>query len=401
VFNSGCKLKDDSVVEPPTPPNITRISVFPGQISVDKISAEINPEDVVDTTIIVSIVAGDINSDLSSLKFAIISPAGLNLSVENSMLDNGAFPDTTASDGVFSGKTNITFKKKELGSYSVQVHTSDANGFNILSLASLEVVNPLVKIPQVSNLFVADTTFIPTGMDSVMVLITAKAIDPQGLENINTVLASILSTDGEYGISISLYDDGGGVPVPPYSVSSGDATAGDSVFSMRVSFTKKLVTDYLLSVVARDKDGVGSNSISTQFAVRNQSNGAPLLFGIEMQDTAVVPTTADTNYLKVAITADDPEGLDDLYSVYFTSVRPNNTVVGVYQMYDDGNTGLHQIFQGYEATSGDDFANDAVFTVTIPIFQGTDTGTYRDFIFQARDRAGETSVTLTKRVHLK
>jgi hypothetical protein len=400
LFQS-CTLDNDTIIDSSLPPVVSRISVSPTQISVDKIPPIFSPEDIVDTTIIVSIAVSDNNKDVEELLFDVVSPSGVVLAAMVPLYDNGTHNDTTANDGIYTSTTRISFKKKEVGTFIVRINTKDASGFNVLSLTTISVINPLLKLPQLSALTLLDTTFIPSGSDSVFMFVTVKATDPQGPSDIKSIIATIFTLEGEPYKSVSLFDDGSSTPVQPYGITSGDVNAGDSIYTARISFSKKYVTDYFVSVIAKDFDEASSNILSKQFSVRNQNNGAPVIFGIEMQDSVIVPFGNDTNFVKVAITADDPEGQDDIFAVYFTSMREDSSIVGTYRMYDDGSLETHNIFNGYTAVSGDDFANDALFTVTIPIVSGTVTNTYREFIFQARDRGGKVSTTLSKRIYLK
>jgi len=400
LLSSGCNLKDNSIIEAPIAPNISRISVFPNQISVDKISPAVNPEDVVDTTIIVSGAVNDLNNDITSLTFTIISPNGGSLSSDNVLLDNGVYPDTTADDGIFTGRSTISFKKKELGSYTVQLSVKDLSEFNTITLSTIEVINPLAKIPQVSNIVAPDTAFILPGNDSVLAHFTVRATDPQGLEDIKNVTATITSADGEYSFSAQMFDDGGLFPIPPDNISSGDVSAGDSIFSVQIPLRKKHVANYIVQVVATDKDDAVSSSIFRTFSVRNQFNNPPALSNLVMPDSVNVPREIDTNFVKITLKVEDPQGIEDIKSTYFTSKRPDGSIVGTYEMFDDGNAKFYETFGGF-FTSGDNTAGDGTFTVTVPIPQGTTIGTYRDFTFQARDRAGEVSATITKRIYLR
>ena len=396
----ACKLDNETIIESDTPPLISGISVTPALISIDQISPIVDPEEIVDTTIIVSVFT-DNAAGIQDLVYEVISPSGIVLSQNNQLHNNGKDSDISAGDNIFTAAANISFKKKEVGVFEVRITATSNNGVVTRSLSALIVDNPLLKKPQISSLIVPDTAFIPTSQDSVFVSFSVKAFDPQGLNDITTVTASIFTNEGDPVKSILLYDDGGINPVPPYALSSGDAIAGDSIYSNKIAFSKKQVDNYFVIVIAKDKDEATSNSLSEAFSIRNEVNGAPLVFGIEMPDSVSVPTGSDTNFVKIAITVDDPQGLDDIFAVYFTSFRPDNSVVGTYKMYDDGSHGVHEIFLNYFATSGDDLADDATFTVTIPIVAGTATNTYREFVFQAQDRGGRVSTTLSKQIFLK
>ena len=89
----------------------------------------------------------------------------------------------------------------------------------------------------------------------------------------------------------------------------------------------------------------------------------------------------------IYLTASDPQGLDDLDSVFFTVERPDGTSNGVtFYMFDDGENG------------GDPVAGDGIYVQGIqsPTDQNQ-TGDYK-FYFQARDTDGNLSNTIEKTI---
>lgn len=398
VLGAGCKLPNDAVVEPTTPPEITRISLYPSKIEVDKISIAFNPETIVDTTITVAVQVNDINNDIGTTYFNVISPNGTKLASNIQLNDKGSNSDSVAHDGIYFGTASISFKKKEIGSYAIQVVVGDAKELTVNVLSVLSITNSFNNAPQLTSLVVADTSVIQTGKDTAIVKISVRAQDQQGLNDIKNVNANILSLDGRYSVSVQLHDDGGTTNVSPYLLTSGDLTAGDGIYTIQVPFLKKHVSTYLLQVTARDSASALSNTLSKQFSIKNQINNKPVLSNVVMPDTAKVPPGNDTTFVKVSIAVNDVEGLDDIYSVYFTSLRPDNTPAGTFIMYDDGSIAPQPQFN---LRSGDDTARDGFYTLTIPLTRGTVVPTYRDFVFQAKDRAGEVSSTITKRIYLR
>jgi hypothetical protein len=395
---SSCKLPNDTTIEASTPPQIERISITPEIILVDKISDNFDPETIVDTTIIVTVQTHDLNNDISAVTISIISADSVVLSTNIPLSDDGVLPDSLSADGIYSGAVHISFKKKNIGIYPVYVSVVDKGNNDVKATTPLRIENTNNTPPVVSSLGVADTSFIQTGNDTVLVKISVSVQDQQGLRTIVLVNGHFFSLDGEYSHDIQFYDDGGQSVLPLYSLTSGDAVAGDGIFTITVPFTKKQVTDYSIQVHAVDSANAQSSTATKQFSIRNLVNHTPAISAPTMPDTVIVPKGTDTNFVVVSIAVFDEEGLDDIRNVTFTSKRDDNTTVGTYEMFDDGgNNGVTT----FGIPSGDAVANDGMYTITVPLTKGTTTPTYRDFIFQAEDRGGAVSETVTKRIYLK
>ncbi|MBW7888619.1 MAG: hypothetical protein H3C35_09715 [Bacteroidetes bacterium] len=401
LFFTGCQLPNDKVIDSPAPPVVEQLSISPSQISVDRISPSYNPEDIVDTTIVVSVLVSHTNSAIQNIVFEVVSAEGVLLSPKTALNDSGTIPDNTANDGTYTGKVSIKFKKKNLGNYTVRVIINDTEGHVITALHAFSVVNPFVKVPQVLSVNIPDTTKIPDGNDSVIVQLSAKVTDAQGISDIKSVTAVVTSKSGDKQFSVSLYDDGGTTIVPPFHLTSGDAVQGDSIFSCKIIFRKKDIDDYLVRISAVDSSESSGNTLSKTISIRNQTNGKPVIISVVLPDTVVVPSGLDTAFVKISVLVTDPQGLDDIRNVTFGSYRADNSYVGSYELFDDGGAVLRIIYSGYQAYSGDLTSDDGIYTITIPITSSSVRATYRDFKFQAQDRAGEISSVVTKRIYLQ
>ena len=87
-----------------------------------------------------------------------------------------------------------------------------------------------------------------------------------------------------------------------------------------------------------------------------------------------------------SVTANDPNGLNDIESVSFKLFRPDGTIVEespgdtLFAMHDDGDLG----------TFGDSTAGDGVYSFKNSFALTAQTGNWK-FIFQAEDRGGSLS----------
>jgi hypothetical protein len=397
---AGCAIPDKGIIEASTPPVVTPAGISPGIIEVNKISQHFDPDDPVDTTIVVLAIVTDQDGmeDILATSALLSDPEGRTLST-SALSDAGIYPDLVANDGLYSAKIRLTTTKKQIGNYSLQLQATDrSNQKSNIVYQQVALKNTANDPPILSSLTLPDSAIIPTGQDSTIVKIVVMVSDSQGRGDIVSVTGTLKLPDGSIYLSFSLYDDGGNVARPPFNVTSGDSAANDGRFTTRLLFVKKSVGNYMLRLQAKDLAQALSNAITKTFYVRNAFNHGPVLSNPVMPDTVTVPTGTDTTFIKVSVTVFDQEGLGDIAGVTFTSQRPDSSVVAIYPMYDDGG-GTPQ--PPFNLRSGDSSAGDGIFTTTIPLTSSAQGNTYRDFIFQATDRAGEKSPTISKRIHIR
>ena len=154
----------------------------------------------------------------------------------------------------------------------------------------------------------------------------------------------------------------------------------------------------LLNELQAVNDAESKSNILVQAIVVKNTDHAPFISNLVMRDTVIVPPVGDTTFFKITVTVSDSDGLQDITSLSLTSRRPDNSVVGVYPMYDDG--GL-TVVNPFGLKSGDATAGDGIYTLTIPLLSSTTGNTYRNFSFSATDRSGESSNILTKNIFIQ
>ena len=105
---------------------------------------------------------------------------------------------------------------------------------------------------------------------------------------------------------------------------------------------------------------------------------APVLFDIIAPDS-LEKGSPDSSY--IAISAFDPDGLDNIDSVYYMVIRPDSTSNGIrFLMHDDG-------------ANGDSTANDGCYTYIIPSPLPTSQSGDYTFTFYAYDKQEDRSNT--------
>lgn len=125
----------------------------------------------------------------------------------------------------------------------------------------------------------------------------------------------------------------------------------------------------------------------------SRSNLPPQLSNLIMADSVTLSQTTQT--FPITIQSSDPDGLNDISKVEFSSFRlPDTTTVrGNFEMYDDG---------GKNKVSGnnDSKESDGIYSLTIQLPPSTITGSYL-FVFQATDRSNVISNKIKKTILIK
>jgi len=210
--------------------------------------------------------------------------------------------------------------------------------------------------------------------------ISARVEDPDGLSDVRGVYFYSRNPDGSLGNNGSAYEmyDGG---------SLGDETAGDGIYTRRVIFSGTAPLGvYEFSFFLIDKAGNVSPRVSDSLKLYKTSvepnKGPGTILETHMPDSMQIPITSETALIEALV--EDPDGLDDVASVYFYSRKPDGSLANggePFYMVDDG-------------TQGDITAGDGTYSMTIMITNSAQAGTYI-FTFYMRDRSGNLSESKT------
>ena len=117
------------------------------------------------------------------------------------------------------------------------------------------------------------------------------------------------------------------------------------------------------------------------------NKGAGTILNIYMPDSLKLPETVA--YALVRAQVEDPDGLKDVKSVYFTSLKPDMTY---------GNNG-NPILMYDNATSGDEIGGDGIYSMGIQINSQNLVGRYL-FTFEMEDKAGNLSAAVTDSIEV-
>ncbi len=170
---------------------------------------------------------------------------------------------------------------------------------------------------------------------------------------------------------------------------NGDAKAGDGIFTTKFFMSRKNPNGiYKVEYFVTDNINLPPNNFamvgSALFTYSNNQNNLPPVIS-----DVVLPTSVNRGDLfLISVKASDPNGLSDLYQVYFKLYRPDGSAV------DPGN-GLNYFIMFDDGTRGDQTAGDGIYSLRNSFGPTAQTGTWK-FEFQAKDYGGKLSNVITQ-----
>jgi len=289
--------------------------------------------------------------------------------IKNILLeDDGTRGDIIPNDGTFTAGINADSLLKQVGDYSLVFKAEDVSGNESETIShQLTLLDGEENIsPAISNL---ELPLMLDIQDTSDYLMTLKADDPQGLDDIELVLLEIFSpTTSSPVILDTLWDNG----------ENGDVSAGDGIYSQFINIKAFILFQpgkYSFKFQAFDRSGGTSNPIVEIIKITPITNDHPIISNL------IAPLTMQVLSDRVAttvleLTVSDPQGLSDIWSVYFNSFKPDGSPSksNPFKMYDDGDESGH----------GDRVAEDGIYALRINLPPGTPAGDYK-FIFEAED----------------
>lgn len=212
--------------------------------------------------------------------------------------------------------------------------------------------------PIVYNLVAPD--YIPIGFSDTVYL-RLSVDDPQGLDDIDIVYFTFDFPDGSVSLdTFFMHDDG----------QNGDDIAGDGVFASGLTGpdTSQQTGDYIYHFTAKDNGNHQANIIDK--TITAEESPAPYVYNLiapdSLQKGSPVPA-----YLFLEVW--DPQGLEDVDSVYFTVTRP------------DGSSNNYRFYMRDDGENGDSLSGDGIYTLGIsPPSPENQSGDYV-FHFTAKD----------------
>jgi len=290
-----------------------------------------------------------------------------------SLVDLGGSGDIIPMDKIYSAEINFSGMALSPGSYYFQFAASSRD-----SRVGSETVTYTFQIlggrknlpPVIENIMLADSLSFE---QNVTVILEAHISDPEGREDILEAECLIyfpLSPSPD--ITLTLNDNG----------VSGDRVREDGIFSYQLPANELFYFGegfYTFLFRAKDSGGNSSEVVWKEVWLYSETGELPPSVKI-----ITVPDSlkAEHGTHLFEIEVSDPNGLNDITEVYFNSYKPDGSPSSAnpVHMYDDGGT-----TPGFD--SGDEQANDGIYSMTIVITPEVGKGSYL-FEFFARDKEG-------------
>jgi hypothetical protein len=209
-----------------------------------------------------SIRAGDPQGleTIDSVNFQIFPPLSPVPTFQGSLRDDGTAGDLTAGDGIFSSRQDMSDVLKIQGTYSLRFEATDREGLKSSPVVvQIRVVRENAP-PVLSNISAPDSV---SRLSTPPFLISIRATDPQGLEDVKRVYFNTTKPDGSpsTGNPIYLFDDG----------TQGDRIAGDGIFSRTVQIGPENDKGiYRFDFFAEDQSGTVSQPLTHNITVMDQ-----------------------------------------------------------------------------------------------------------------------------------
>lgn len=202
-------------------PRIANIQVSPDVLALDQIGGE---GDTVTAPITVSADVSDDDDDLATFFVVVRSALAGQLPLAQTELP-------IAGSGRMQAVLDLTVSRAESGRFTVSVFASDVQG-NLSNVAYHVIdVSATSEPPSIVQVIMADRVTRPAaGEPPLNISLVVEAFDPDGLDNIAFVQVIVNG-----GTTLRLCDDGGqAICNAGFGASSGDATAGDGLFTLTI-----------------------------------------------------------------------------------------------------------------------------------------------------------------------
>ncbi len=180
----------------------------------------------------------------------------------------GSLSTYDSSAKTYSGSFDLQLNPTANVEFQITIYGIDQNGRITNSfIGTVNATGQKGKPPVIIYATNPDTVHIPTS-GTVTFDFKAKVTDPDGQNNIDYVKLN-LQKDGAQSVStFQMYDDGSATNLN--GSSSGDAVAGDSVYTRRFQIDSNTSQNsFTIKYYSMDKNGVGSDTVTSHFVISN------------------------------------------------------------------------------------------------------------------------------------
>jgi hypothetical protein len=314
----------------------------------------------------------------------------------DSLYDDGAFyhpddGDVLAGDGVFSNRflpSLISTSAEEL-TYVFDFVALDQDGHESKSVERIVIFAPNYS-PYIFQVTAPDT--FPWINNEVVFSISVA--DSDGIDDIiNVYFESQEVATGAKKFESNLYNDGD-------ITAHGDTVAGDSIYSAKLDSSFRVNKQGQYDLFFHVEDSYGEEYTFTPAHRIFVGNAGAQFVSIHVPTVMTKPPTpGDYNRELMTVEVSDPQGLADIDSVYFYSLKPDSTLANMgkpFLLVDDGvpfNPSTR------DPETGDLAAGDGIYSYSIIVYNNpqTNLGVYTFYIY-IRDKAGNLTGPETRQI---
>jgi hypothetical protein len=334
--------------------------------------------------------------NLSGVYLTVHEVSGNNQIFADSLYDDGAYfnksdGDVLAGDGVFSNQfpaTAVT-KNSSQTEFIFRFIAIDKQN-NVSQEKEMTVTFSANSPPEINQIFAPDSL---SYLDEAVVF-SISVSDSDGIDDITR--AYFESEDPVRQITRfgqTLYNDGN-------FESHGDLVEGDSIFSARIfpNFLVGKKGDYnlIFHVVDNNEEENTREAIQSIYIENYQSE----FVDFNIPESMMIP--ADSGFVNIGlmqVEVDDPEGIVDIDSVYFYSLKPDSNLAQNGLPFIMVDNGLPFNLNNPLVETGDETAEDGIYSLSLLVYYGSLPGTYT-FSFYIRDWAGNLTGPVKRTIEL-
>ncbi|HKJ34117.1 MAG TPA: hypothetical protein VKA34_19960 [Balneolales bacterium] len=184
----------------------------------------------------------------------------------DSTIARGTLTDFNPATSTYQTTYSLKIKTTDIAEYQIFIYGIDKqNKMTNTFRSTVTIYGTTGKPPVILSVNNPDTVQIPTGSNVNYFDFKAKATDPDGQNNIDSVLVNLVSKNSGKplnGSPFQLFDDGGTQTIG--NSNSGDVIKGDSVYTRRFQINSSNTPDkFTVSYYAVDKTGLHSDTTVT------------------------------------------------------------------------------------------------------------------------------------------
>lgn len=335
-------------------------------------------------------------SNLDIVYLRVIEQGKDEIVFSDSLYDDGAFyhpddGDVLAGDGVFSNRflpSLISTSAEEI-TYVFDFVALDRDGHDSKSVERIVIFAPNYS-PYIFQVTAPDT--FPWINQEVVFSISVA--DSDGIDDIiNVYFESQEVATGAKKFEANLYNDGD-------ITAHGDTVAGDSIYSAKLDSSFRVNKQGQYDLLFHVEDSYGEGFTYTPAHRIFVGNAGAKFVSIHVPTIMTKPPNpGDYNRELMTVEVSDPQGLADIDSVYFYSLKPDSTLANMgkpFLLVDDG---VPFNPSSRDPETGDLVAGDGIYSYSIIVYNNpqTNLGVYTFYIY-IRDKAGNLTGPETRQI---